>query len=53
MVCSINDDKYYEEHKSWKNTKTNIKEVCLYNENVEPYSEILDYQGCKKLCKIN
>lgn len=50
MVCSINPDDSYKKTKSWKNTKTNIHKVCLYNPTAEPNSDVLDYNGCKKLC---
>ena len=52
MVCSIND-KNYKDYNSWKTTKTNIKEVCLYNPNAGANSDILNYDGCKKICGID
>ena len=53
MVCSINPDSDYKNTKSWKNTKTNIHKVCLFNPNAQPNSTILNYDGCRKLCSIN
>ena len=50
MVCSINPDADYKNTKSWKNTKTNIHKVCLFNPNAPANSTILNYDGCKKLC---
>ena len=52
MVCSVNDTNSYEHDNSWKNTKTNIKEVCLYNPTAETNSGILNYDGCKKICNV-
>jgi len=48
MACSINDD--YENTKSWKNTKTNIDKVCLFNNNASPNSGIPNLSDCTKLC---
>jgi hypothetical protein len=53
MVCSVtNPDSDYKNTKSWKNTKTNIQKVCLFNPNASPNSTSLNYDGCKKLCNI-
>lgn len=52
MVCSINPDTDYKNTKSWKNTKTNIEKVCLFNPNATNDSTNLNYTGCKNLCKI-
>jgi hypothetical protein len=52
MVCSINPESNYTNTNSWKNTKTNIQKVCLFNPNVSDNSSILNYNGCKKLCNI-
>ena len=53
MVCSINTDEDYKNTKSWKNTKTNIHKVCLFNPNAPANSTILNYDGCRKLCSTN
>lgn len=52
MVCSINSSNNYKNMPSWTNTKTNIKEVCLFNPNPEPNSGIPNLQDCKKFCGI-
>lgn len=51
MVCSVNTESDYENTNSWKNTKTNIQKVCLFNPNAPANSAILNYEGCKKLCE--
>jgi len=53
MVCSVNPDTDYKNTKSWKNTKTNIHKVCLFNPNAPNDSTILNYNGCKNLCSLN
>ena len=53
MVCSINPNSSYLDTKSWKNTKTNIHKVCLFNPDAKSHSDILNYEGCKKSCSIN
>jgi hypothetical protein len=53
MVCSVNPDSDYKNTKSWKNTKTNIHKVCLFNPNVTNETNILNYNGCKKLCGLH
>jgi hypothetical protein len=50
MVCGVFPEKDYKNTKSWKNTKTNIHKVCLFNPNAPPSTSILNYDGCKKLC---
>ena len=50
VVCSINPDEDYRNTKSWKNTKTNIHKVCLFNPNAPAHSTMLNYDGCRKLC---
>lgn len=52
MVCSVNSPDNYKNMPSWDNTKTNIKEVCLFNSNPEPNSGIPNLQDCKKFCRI-
>jgi hypothetical protein len=51
MVCSVTGDDY-KKHNSWKNTKTNIKEVCVYNPTAEANSGIPNHDDCKKMCNI-
>ncbi len=53
MVCSINPPETYDKTNSWYNTKTNIKEVCLFNSNSKPNSGIPNLDDCKKFCNIN
>ncbi len=53
MVCSINESSDLKDSLGWKNTKTNISEVCLYNPNPDPNSPIPTLNDCKKFCKIN
>lgn len=53
MVCAVNPDADYKNTKSWKNTKTNIHKVCLFNPNAPNNSTILNYTGCKNLCNID
>lgn len=54
MVCSINSETNYKNSKSWKNTKTNIESVCLFN--ADPTIQngvVLNYDQCSKFCKIS
>jgi hypothetical protein len=51
MVCSINSPENYKNDISWEKTKTNIKDICLYNINSEDNSLIPNYNKCKQLCK--
>ena len=51
MVCSINPPETYLNDISWKKTKTNIKDICLYNINSEDNSLIPNYNKCKELCE--
>lgn len=53
MVCSINTDPNITETTGWKNTNTNISEVCLFNPNPDPNSPVATLDDCKKFCKIN
>lgn len=52
MVCTINNKDDYKNTKSWKNTRTNIEQVCLFDPSVESESNILNLNGCKKFCNI-
>jgi hypothetical protein len=52
MVCSINPPETYDKTNSWFNTKTNIKEVCLFKPNSSPNSGIPNLDDCKKFCSI-
>ena len=51
MVCNINPEKSYKNTKSWENTKTNIHKVCLFNDNAQPHTDVLTYDGCAKMCQ--
>ncbi len=53
MVCSVNTDPNITETIGWKNTNTNIAEVCLFNSNPDPNSPTATLEDCKKFCKIN
>jgi hypothetical protein len=50
MVCSINSPENYKNDISWEKTKTNIKDICLYNINSDDNSLIPNYNTCSKLC---
>ena len=52
MACSINSSENYLNDNSWKKTKTNIKDICLYNVNSEDNSLIPNYNKCKQLCGV-
>ncbi len=51
MVCSINSE--YKNTSEWLNTKTNIKNVCLFDKNSKENSGIPNLSECKQLCNIN
>lgn len=52
MVCNIipNDD--LKDSDSWRNTKTNINEVCLFNPDSENNSGISNLKECKNMCGV-
>ncbi len=52
MVCDTNNSSDLKNTIGWKNTKTNISEVCLFNPNPEPNSPIPSLTDCKKFCNI-
>lgn len=52
MVCAIENDKNLTDTQGWKNTKTNISKVCLYDPNAAPKTGIPDLAQCKKFCNI-
>jgi hypothetical protein len=52
MVCTINGENDYKNTKSWRNTQTNIEQICLFNPTAENESKILNLNGCKKFCNI-
>lgn len=52
MVCAIEDDKNLTDTQGWKNTKTNISKVCLYDPNSTPKSGIPNLAQCKTFCNI-
>jgi hypothetical protein len=53
MVCSIEDESNLKNTLGWKNTKTNISKVCLYDPNAPTNSGIPDLSQCKQFCGIN
>jgi hypothetical protein len=52
MVCNIVSDKDLTDSDTWKNTKTNINEVCLFNPNSKKNSGIPNLNQCKKMCNV-
>lgn len=52
MVCEVEDDANLKDSSAWKNTRTNIKKVCLYNPNAEPNTGIPNLDQCKNFCKV-
>lgn len=52
MVCSIEDNKDLKDTLGWKNTKTNISKVCLYDPNATSKSGTPNLQECKTFCNI-
>ncbi len=48
LVCSINND--YKNTNSYKNTKTNINKVCLFNDS-PPDNSIPNKSECVRLCE--
>jgi hypothetical protein len=53
MVCSVNPESNYKFTNSYKNTKTNINKVCLFNPNASANSDEFNYDGCAKVCSVN
>lgn len=54
MVCDIEDDNVDLKNTSgWRNTRTNISKVCLYNPDAKPNSGIPNLKQCQTFCKIN
>ena len=51
MVCSVIPDSIVKDSNSWKNTKTNIDKVCLFNSKSQD-SNIPDLNQCKKFCSL-
>jgi hypothetical protein len=52
MVCAIEDDKNLINTQGWKNTKTNISKVCLYDPKATPETGIPNLAQCKTFCNI-
>lgn len=52
MVCNIIDKNELDDSDSWKSTKTNINEVCLFNPESTKDSGIPNLEGCKKMCGV-
>lgn len=53
MVCSVENPNTLENSNAWIHTKTNIKEVCLFNPNAESNSGIANQEQCQKFCNIS
>jgi len=51
MVCSVNDE--YLNSPNWKNTKTNIQTVCVFDKNAAKNSGIPNEDECKNYCNIS
>jgi hypothetical protein len=58
MVCTIENENENEDNKNltdtlgWKNTKTNISKVCLYNPNATSKTGTPNLEQCKTFCNI-
>ena len=52
MVCSVENNPDITKTNSWKNTKTNIEKVCLYNPAAEPNSGIPNLKQCQYFCGV-
>lgn len=55
MVCAVEDEKDDVDlvnTSGWKNTKTNISKVCLYNPKAKPNSGIPNLAQCKTFCNL-
>ena len=52
MVCAIEDDKNLTNTQGWKNTKTNISKVCLYDPKATPKTGTPNLAQCKTFCNI-
>ena len=52
MVCSTVDKNQLANSDSWRNTKTNIDKVCLFNPKSKKDSGIPNLKGCKKMCNL-
>ncbi len=49
IACSVQSEDY-SNTPGWNNTKTNIKQVCLYGDNPDPLLGVPNLEQCKKLC---
>ena len=52
MVCSVEDNKNLTDTLGWKNTKTNIAKVCLYDPNATSKTGTPNLAQCKTFCNI-
>ena len=52
MVCSVENEQNLYNSNTWKDTKTNISKVCLFNKNTVPNSGIPNEEQCKQFCNI-
>jgi len=53
MVCSVENKNTLKNSNAWKNTKTNIDKVCLYNPMAETNSGIPNLSQCQNFCGIS
>lgn len=52
MVCTTIPAEKLKDSESWKDTKTNIEKVCLFNPKSKDNSGIANLKECKKMCSI-
>ena len=52
MVCAVENESNLYNTQSWKNTKTNISKVCLYNPTATSNSGIPNLEQCKTFCNV-
>lgn len=53
MVCTVeSENSSLYDSKGWKETRTNIDKVCLYNPTAESNSGVPNLHDCQKFCSI-
>jgi hypothetical protein len=52
MVCSVENSKQLTNTDTWKNTRTNINKVCLFNPAAESNSGIPNLKQCQNFCGV-
>lgn len=52
MVCSVESEQDVYDTNTWKNTRTNINKVCLYNPTAESNTGIPNLSDCQKFCGV-